>query len=303
MLQVYLPKNNKRRLIMKSKVIELFDYRQIPIPEIVYLEGVNEAIDIEVRHLLKKYKYTCAVDVIEAGDIVSLNLTSPESRYNKSGICLNVGKLLFDKELENQLPGLRVGQATTLVIEGKPVNVQVISARRTVYPPLTDEIVSKEMISIKEPRSDIKTVEQYMDMLHGNILRSLEKEKRKELLQKAVTYVINHSTWQFDFNEEQELFKFAMSMLNKQLAEDGMDMDTMSDEDYRIRYSSIEGKKQLEENTRNILHSSIAARIASCCLEGKDPALFTYEEINESIWDILEEHLKDRITFKEKEDC
>ncbi len=83
---------------MKSKIIKLYDYRQVELPEAVYIKGVKERMNREINGLCKKFKKIENADSVEKGDVVTLNLKSNKSKYNRTGFKINVGSNLFDRE-------------------------------------------------------------------------------------------------------------------------------------------------------------------------------------------------------------
>lgn len=143
------------------------------VTEPIITEVEMEELRGEMVRELQKLQYICkrheAVDVVAAGDVVTLTLGSELKKMNRSGLALNVGTGLFSKELESTLPGKAVGETYTTQADGVSVTVTVDGCLRTVIPEISDELIRQQAID------GVETVEQYKkllekktkDMYHG----------------------------------------------------------------------------------------------------------------------------------------
>ncbi len=291
---------------MNSKLIKLYDYREVPLPEIVWVEGLKEKMQEEIRHLCRKFKKTEKADTVEAGDIVTLDSQSGRQKFNRKGLKLNVGKKLFDGEYEERLIGLKVGETARFTVGDDEVEVTVLESKRTVYPELTDEIVAEGMLREEYNEPDIKTVEQYLPRLHDDCAEVLIEEAQGDRMNELMKTVIAKSEWQYDEEELASLLKEQMEELEEELKEEGKSLDTMSEQEYRLAFSgwgmTVSNKKELEESVLDLLKESVSSMIIGCVLEGKDYENTEPEDVGNRAYDIFLDYVKEKITFKIKED-
>lgn len=291
---------------MNSKLIKLYDYREVPLPEIVWVEGLKEKMQEEICHLCRKFKKTEKSDTVEAGDIVTLDSQSGRPKFNRKGLKLNVGRKLFDGEYEERLIGLRVGETARFTVGDDEVEVTVLESKRTVYPELTDEIVAEGMLREEYNEPDIKTVEQYLPRLHDDCAEVLIEEAQDDRMNELLKTVIAKSEWKYDDEELASLLKEQMAGIEEELKEEGKSLDTMSEQEYRLAYSgwgmTVSNKKELEESVLELLKESVSAMIIGCVLEGKDYENTEPEDAGGRAYEIFLDYVKEKITFKIKED-
>lgn len=291
---------------MKSKIIKLYDYRQVELPEAVYIKGVKERMNREINGLCKKFKKIENADSVEKGDVVTLNLKSNKSKYNRTGLKLNVGSNLFDREFEKQLIGLKVGEDALLKAGDDDVEVRVIESRRSIYPELTDEIVAEGMMREEYNEPDIKTVEQYLPRLHDDVFEVLGDDWLRDESVWLMSEVTSKSEILYDDDEISGLVEQTVEDLEKDLNEEGRSLDTMSEQAYRTSFSawgeSVINKETLIEALTDMLRQSVVAKAVSCELDGKDFEGLPFEEIEETAWEVFYNHIKEKVTLKERED-
>lgn len=291
---------------MKSKIIKLYDYRQIELPKTVYIEGVKERMNREINGLCKKFKKIENADSVEKGDVVTLNLKSGKPKYNRTGLKLNVGSNLFDREFEKQLIGLKVGEDALLKAGDDDVEVRVTESRRSIYPELTDEIVAEGMMREEYNEPDIKTVEQYLPRLHDDVFEVLGDDWLRDESLWLMSEVVSKSEILYDDGEISGLVEQTVEDLEKDLKEEGRSLDTMSEQAYRTSFSawgeSVINKETLIEALTDMLRQSVVAKAVSCELDGKDFERLPFEEIEETAWEVFYNHIKENVTLKERED-
>lgn len=291
---------------MKSKIIKLYDYKQVELPKEVYIEGVKERINREINALRKKFKKVEIVDSVEKGDVITLNLKSNISKYNRTGLKLNVGSNLFDKEFEKQLVGLKVGEDALLKAGGENVEVRVTESKRSIYPELTDEIVAEGMMREEYNEPDIKTVEQYLPRLHDDVFEVLSDEWLSDESERLMNEVASKSEILYDDEEISSMLDEQLEAIEEELKEEGKSLDTISEQVYRTSFSSlgksVNSKETLKEALVDLLKQSVVAKAVSCELDGKDFEGLPFEEIEETAWEVFYNHIKENVILKEKED-
>lgn len=291
---------------MKSKIIKLYDYRQIELPKTVYIEGVGRRMEREINTLRKKFKRIETVDYIEKGDVVALSLKSAKPRFNREKLKLNVGSRLFDADFEEKLIGLKVGETAVLKSGEEDVEVKVLESRRSVYPELTDEIVAEGMMREEYNEPDIKTVEQYMPALHKDVFEVLCGEWVRNESERIMREVTEKSEVAYDEDEISGLLDETLESFEEELKEEGRSLDTMSEEEYRISYSGfgyeVSNKEELKSVIAEMFRQSVVSKAISCGLDGKNPDALLFEDIEETSWEAIYNYIKENVTFKEKED-
>lgn len=291
---------------MRSKIIKLYDYRQIELPETLYIDGVKRRMDREISTLCKKFKRIEKVGSIEKGDVVTLSLKSEKPRFNREKLKLNVGSKLFDADFEAQLIGLKVGETAVLKSGEEDVEVKVLEARRSIYPKLTDEIVAEGMMREEYNEPDIKTVEQYMTALHDDVFEVLCDERLRDESERLMREVTARSEVEYDEDEIDGWLFEALESLEEELKEEGRSLDTMSEEAYRVSYSGfgyeVSNKEELKKALAEMFRQSVVSKAISCQLDGKDFDSLPFEEIEETAWGVFYNHIKEKVTFNEKED-
>lgn len=291
---------------MKSEIIKLYDYRQIELPETVYIEGVKRRMDREINTLCKKFKRIEEVGSIEKGDIVTLALKSAKPKFNREKLKLNVGSRLFDADFEEQLIGLKVGESALLKAGGDDVEVNVIDSRRSIYPELTDEIVAEGMMREEYNEPDIKTVEQYLSALHDDVFEVLCDEWLRDESERLMSEVTAKSEVKYDEEEIADWVDEQLESLEEELNEEGKSLDTMSEEAYRVSYAGfgydVSNKEELKTALAGMFRQSVVSKAISCEIEGKDFDSVPFEEIEETAWEVFYNHIKESVSFIEKED-
>lgn len=291
---------------MRSKIKKLYDYRQVELPETVYIEGVKRRMDREISTLCKKFKRIEEVGSIEKGDVVTLSLKSEKPRFNREKLKLNVGSGLFDADFEAQLIGLKVGETEVLKSGEEDVEVKVLESRRSIYPELTDEIVAEGMMREEYNEPDIKTVEQYMPALHDDVFEVLCDERLRDESERLMREVTARSEVEYDEEEIAVWVGESLESLEEELKEEGRSLDTMSEEAYRISYAGfgreVGNKEDLKAVLSEMFRQSVVSKAISCQLDGKDFDSLPFEEIEETAWEVFYNYIKEKIIFIEKED-
>lgn len=291
---------------MRSKIIKLYDYRQIELPETVYIDGVKRRMDREIATLCKKFKRIEEVGSIEKGDVVTLSLKSEKPKFNREKLKLNVGSKLFDADFEAQLIGLKVGETAVLKAGEEDVEVKVLESRRSIYPELTDEIVAEGMMREEYNEPDIKTVEQYIPALHDDVFEVLCDEWLRDESERLMREVTARSEVEYDEDEIDGWISEALESLEEELKEEGRSLDTMSEEAYRVSYSGfgyeVSNKEELKAAFAELYKQSVVSKAISCEIDGKDCDSIPFEEIDETAWEVFYNYIKEKVTFSEKED-
>lgn len=144
-------------ITLKSKALEIYDYRQVDISQFLTGFTPNEKqLEKDMNRWLRRYGKTISAEKLENGDSATVSCCSKVPRYNKPSVNVPVGKGLFDRELEKQMPGMTLGESRALYTGDTKVEVTLLSASRTVLPEKTDEAIAalgiEGVASLKELR-------------------------------------------------------------------------------------------------------------------------------------------------------
>lgn len=144
-------------ITLKSKALEIYDYRQVDISQfLIGFTPDEKQLEKDMNRWLRRYGKTVSAEKLETGDNAMISCRSEVLRYNKPSVNVPVGKGLFDRELEKQMPGMALGESRTLYTGDTKVEVTLLSASRTVLPERTDEAIAalgaEGVASLKELR-------------------------------------------------------------------------------------------------------------------------------------------------------
>lgn len=144
-------------ITLKSKALEIYDYRQVDISQFLTGFTPNEKqLEKDMNRWLRRYGKTVSAEKLENDDSAMISCRSEVPRYNKPSVNVPVGKGLFDRELEKQMLGMTLGESRTLYTGETEVEVTLLSASRTVLPEKTDEAIAalgiEGVASLKELR-------------------------------------------------------------------------------------------------------------------------------------------------------
>lgn len=129
---------------LRTEVVSAWDYHQDDLtPFCVPFEADRKELADDLLSLQKKYASRVPADRVEEGDVVTLCCRSKQPKFQKDSVTVSVGKGLYSKELEAQLPGMAAGQERELTAGGARVVVRVLDIKRAVLPELTDEFVDR----------------------------------------------------------------------------------------------------------------------------------------------------------------
>ncbi len=280
---------------MKSKINELADYREAPFQKEVTIACPAEHINVQMKHLTRKFKKTESVSEVAKGDVVVLSLVSELTKFNRPMVPITVGSRLFDEELEAQLIHHSCGESFTVTVQNQPVNVTIKQASRTLFPQPTDEMAAVYATEHEE-FAGITTVAQYRQKV---IEDYCQKEKQSILYQTMddiMEYVLTHSDWDFDEDELAERVKAVKMEINTELKEEkGQTLEDLSTEDLKILFG-VESFDEMDTMLRIEMERVIASDLWLLEIHQKQ----SIEEIENNGWAFLEEYVKANLQIREE---
>ena len=208
----------------QTRVLSAWDYRQGDLSEFCLpFEADREALAESLLAVRKKYALRVPVDRVEEGNIVTLRCRSEKAKFQRESVKINVGKGLYSKELESQLPGLAVGDERELTVGGAAVAVRVLQVERTVLPELTDEFVSEHFQTVRT-RGELEAW--YVDAQREDYLRQQADRAAEELKAQA----LKKSVINVDEDERRGARAAGERILREQWIRNGLPLEEMTDE-------------------------------------------------------------------------
>lgn len=134
---------------MKSHIVSLSNYMlqaQEPVTGEITRQELERDTEIKIQKLCLQSKTLMPVETVAGGDVATLDLSSDLKKFDRKGLCLNVGAGLFSKALEATLPGHAVGETYTADVDGHAVRVTVAGCRRAVVPEFSDQLAAAQGI-------------------------------------------------------------------------------------------------------------------------------------------------------------
>lgn len=284
---------------MKSRIIQLADYREAELPKEITIRCPEEYIRKKMKHLTRKKKVMEPVSVIGKGDIAVLSLECELSKFQKSNIPVTVGSGLFDAALEDLLPGHCVGEKFQAKIQGKEVLISVKSCTRICFPEPADEDVAAAEIE-REDGTKIMTVSEYREYLTENYYAEQSQSLLFQTLDEVLDFVFTKSRWSYDEEELKEVKEEELEYYRQQLKEEaGKEWEELTDADSR-RYFGTESKEELLAYIDEGAKHHIASALFLAAAHGKNPEELSLEEAGNESWEFMQSYVTEHITIKEE---
>ena len=248
---------------LKEQKITKYDVKQVTFPDIVQKKVRIEVTDREIQEYIKEdlasYDHLQKIDkqVIDKGDFLRLEYGSERSLQDGQQTVLKVGKNLFDKTIEKDLVGKRVGKIYKMTAaDGTAVYVRVAQIVKYVEQKLTKSFLQKNgYVSETDYRKKIKE----------QLIRQKEQSVEQEEYDKFIDRMRKNCKITLD---EKETAAFALSnyvnnvqqtaILNKQdFAEYVKETYQMSKDDY---YQSVYQQSE-QDITKVILEGILSVSV------------------------------------------
>lgn len=224
---------------IKTQVVALADYRDIDLqPYAAPFSMSEEELEKELTKYRNRYGTVEQAKTVLEGDIVSLRLQGSSPRFRKDAVQVRVGKGLLNRELEEKLLGLSLGQTADLSADGETVQVTVLKIRRPIPAPLEDEAVASWGL---EGIANVKT-------LRRHIADSARNQYAEDMGESLALFLSNEvcrlSTFILDEEELETARKEGHDMAVDMLRSAGVDPNTATDEEIQ----NVTGGRTREEH-------------------------------------------------------
>lgn len=216
--------------ILQSKVLSMFPFEQVDLTPFKRRPEIDEAkLQKELDRVVYPYITWEEGEEAAPGDVLTCRMESENERFRRAEAKITVGVGLLDKQEEQKLVGARVGNVRTLTCRGSEVTVTVLGIRKRCVPPLRDEMV--EALGL----DGVHTVEQYRQSLVDQALDEQFTHDSYEVVQAVLHTVRQRSEVLISQEDWQQCVDWDLNRLAVLSALDGMDLKTMTAEDFEGR--------------------------------------------------------------------
>lgn len=130
-------------ITLKSQALEIYDYHRVDISQFLTGFVADDAqLEKDMQRQLRRYGTVVSADRVENGDTAVLRCRSKLPRFQADAVTVAVGKGLFDRQIEQGILGMNVGECRCVHVGGEAVEVELICAKRTQLPERTDEAIA-----------------------------------------------------------------------------------------------------------------------------------------------------------------
>jgi|GEM_PF-1091667 len=264
--------------LFKSKLVKAFDFRDAKVSEELL------AIELDVKDILKQLsniaKKNAATiepdDCVKPEDMILLEMESTLEKYNKKNVPISVGMGLFNKKFEEQLVGAKKGEVITINVDEHAVKAKVLSIKRRIIPPLTDELI------VKENMEGINSVAELKDYLYNEKVSQLINERSYSLNYEVLQQVAAQSEYQV---AEEDVKLLCGEELNRCRAisrtVDNMVFDEMTADEFvaRVACNSLE---QFKKKIKKGYEAELKMALVGMSMAKEEEVVFdalSYEEV------------------------
>ncbi len=186
-----------------AKATKVFDYRKAELPpQLFQIKIKQRKIDDGLQEAADRFLTIEAQDgPIVQNDIISARIDSDKPWLASECTYFRVGRRLFDKALEQELIGHKLGETVSCQLDGNNVDVTILSIKRRVSPKLTDELVQKLDME------DMNTVDDYTEFVKAQLIEEDKEKKQAALCTLVNRQLVANSEFEFDPNEVENLYE------------------------------------------------------------------------------------------------
>ena len=132
---------------------------------------------------------------VRQGDTVALRTVSELPKFNKEKVTVNIGRGLYDRDLEAALEGRKAGESCEVTVKGKTVTATVLEISRKSAPEPTDEMAAA-LCQKDMDGNPVRTVAEYEAYV--------ERQKTMEALSTVNYYVMEEIMKAYPMSEYDE---------------------------------------------------------------------------------------------------
>lgn len=185
---------------MRSRVLSVKDYREIPLTDLPVFVPDEEALEREMQRLVNPHIRWEPGQRAAKGDLVACRLESACPRFNKENVRFAAGSGMFHKELEALSIGMCVGETRELELPEGAVKLTVTAVTNRVVPEPSDEMAAALGL---EGVSDLEEYRAYL-------LEQQREKFRNEAAYEPVAYLKKEVLRQSEFVLHKEDWRAAV---------------------------------------------------------------------------------------------
>lgn len=260
--------------MFKSKANSIFDYKKANVSDVfLQLDIQEKEIEGSLLNIAKKHSTLEDVqDVVKDGDIVEVKIEDDQEKYNKNSVMISVGLGLFNKDFEDNLIGMKLGETKVINIDENTVEAKILNAKRKVVPVITNEMIVEESIK------DVNSIEDYRNYFIENKVSDYKKEYIEEKVEGILDEIIEKSEYLISDEDLESIWK-EIEEEWKEYEEEGGEKITEEEILSKMGFKTLEEFN--EYNIRSIKIMFIGVEIAK--EEGLECAQETYEDFVKEI--------------------
>lgn len=205
-------------IIIKSKALSVYDYKNVDISEYVPEFKVDEAqLQKDISRILSAHGKKESAEYVSAGDQAEISCTSANNKFNREKVFIMVGKGLYSKELEDKIVGMKKGETKEITVGEDNVCVCVRNIIHTVLPELTDDNVASFEI---EDVHDVAGLRRYC--IDKQITRFFDEDESADMAAAAISKeIMSRSTFELDEEELRAAYEMGLNRFSNIISEYG----------------------------------------------------------------------------------
>lgn len=216
---------------MKTQLHQMPDWRQV-LQEIGWADAPTEqSIQQTIRRELTRGYVTFVPQdpaaPITAGCRVTLQTRSALPKFNRDSTRVLVGSHLYHAGIEDMLIGMTAGQSGRTQVDGKEVVFHVLGVEKKNLPPLCDEMVEAQHLD------GIHTLDAYTAYMRQKIQRAYAAQLCGRLTDRLIAGAVMDAP---DAADVRQVIDRAFEPLRARFATGGMDLDTLSPEQWKENF-------------------------------------------------------------------
>ncbi|MBQ6117129.1 MAG: hypothetical protein IJL08_07375 [Oscillospiraceae bacterium] len=217
-------------MAVSSQVLSYYSFEQVDITRFRIRPEINRQ-KVEAEFSRAVYPYITWTDGTElyAGDYAVLIIRSDNPKLCRSGLKVTIGAGLLGAEFEKALSGKKVGDSFSVLWKGETVFVTVESVKNRHKPELSDDMIAALNIP------DVKTVAAYQTHLEKKELDEFFFEHSRDAVGYVLKQVQANSSILVTEADWNQTVEWSVNRLAALAAMDGMELRTMTPEDFRGR--------------------------------------------------------------------
>ncbi len=262
------------RLEMKSKITKTADMDSVDLSQFAVEVVIDrQRQEQEMLKLRRKHAKKECVEDVQKEDIVTVDLTSENNRFNRKGMILNIGLNLFDKELEAKLCGQKVGIKTTIQIGGTQVEATVLKSERMILPEVDENLAAI---------CEVSSVEELWDQCKN----AQFQEELEDAVDEALVYMAKWVSKNFKFEIDEEEQKLCLMRVNgmyvSMLENNGVTAESATPEVLEKLFE-VQTLEELNKNALETASQILKLAVVGEYLAKKEGKYLTTEEYDEHI--------------------